>query len=85
MDRWSPKLATVIRQGIEEGAFATDRPDDVAEIILIIGMALSRTVERSLLAQEGEEDTLGHIGRKAAVYEGAAERLLKRTARSSPS
>jgi len=72
----TPLLAKIIRQGVEEGSFSTDDPDDMGEIVLEIMESLGETVTQMLLKSERDGDALDLIERKTATYEHAIERIL---------
>ena len=72
----APVLAKIIQQGVVEGIFVTDYPEDLAEVILQIGQPLSETATELLLNIEQDEHTLEIITRKVIVYERAIERVL---------
>ena len=72
----APVLAKIIQQGVVEGIFVTDYPEDLAEVILQIGQPLSETATELLLNIEQDEHTLEIITRKVNVYERAIERVL---------
>ena len=71
-----PLLTKIIRQGVAEGVFVTDYPDDLGEILLQIGQSVSETVSELLLRMERDDHTLDIVARKVTVYEHAVERLL---------
>ncbi len=72
----APMLAKIIRQGVAEGVFVTDYPDDLAEVVLQIGQSLSETAVELLLHVEQDDHTLEIITRKVKVREQAIERVL---------
>jgi len=72
----NPLLTSIIRQGVVEGVFVTDSPDDLSEILLQIGHSVSENVSELLLKIEKDDHTLDIVERKVAVYEHAVERLL---------
>jgi AcrR family transcriptional regulator len=72
----SPILSKIIHQGVAEGVFITDYPDDLGEILLQIGHSVSETVGELLLKIEKDDHALEIVERKVAVYEHAVERLL---------
>jgi AcrR family transcriptional regulator len=72
----APVLAKIIKQGVVEGIFVTDYPEDLAEVILQIGQPLSETATELLLNVEQDDHTLEIITRKVIVYERAIERVL---------
>ncbi|MBC8255411.1 MAG: TetR/AcrR family transcriptional regulator [Ardenticatenia bacterium] len=71
-----PLLTQIIHQGVAEGVFVTDYPDDLGEILLQIGQSVSETVSELLLRMEKDDHTLDIVARKVTVYEHAVERLL---------
>ena len=71
-----PLLTKIIRQGVAEGVFVTDYPDDLGEILLQIGQSVSETVSELLLRMERDDHILDIVARKVTVYEHAVERLL---------
>ena len=71
-----PLLTEIIRQGLEEGVFATDYPDDLAEIVILIGQSLSESLGELLLNLGHNEYDPALIERKIRVYEHAIERVL---------
>jgi AcrR family transcriptional regulator len=71
-----PLLTEIIHQGVAEGVFVTDYPDDLGEILLQMGQSVSATVSELLLKIEKDDHTLDIIESKLAVYEHAVERLL---------
>jgi AcrR family transcriptional regulator len=71
-----PLLTNIIRQGIAEGVFATDSPDDLAEIILLISQSLSETIAHIVLNIDQNGYDLALVERKVIVYEHAMERVL---------
>lgn len=71
-----PLLTKIIHQGVAEGVFVTDYPDDLGEILLQIGQSVSETAGELLLKIEKDDHALDIIERKVTVYEHAVERLL---------
>ena len=71
----APMLAKIIRQGIAEGVFVTDYPDDLAGVVLQIGQSLSETAVELPLHIEQDDHTLEIITRRVDVYEQAIERV----------
>jgi len=69
-----PLLASIIKQGIAEGIFVTDYPDEAAEILYIILQNLSETLVRLLLEDNGYDALF--IERKMTAHQQAMERLL---------
>jgi AcrR family transcriptional regulator len=69
-------LAKIIRQGEAEGVFDTVYPDEIGELITLIGQSLSKEVAITILNARDNGRLLSTIERKAAVHEHAIERLL---------
>lgn len=72
----TPHLAKIIHQGIEEGTFDTYYPDDIGEIIIVIGQSLAEQLACLLLREDGNEAALLTIERKIAVTQYSLERVL---------
>lgn len=72
----TPPLSKIIRQGVEESVFDTCYPDEIGEIIIVIGQALAEKIAFLLLAEDGSKASLRTIERKIAVAQYAMERLL---------
>jgi len=71
-----PLLASVVRQGVEEGVFDTEEPEEVVAIVLHIGQALSDTTAKALLSGERHEEVARRASHTARVYEQSIERVL---------
>jgi hypothetical protein len=72
----APIFTQIIRQGIAEGQFETDHPDDLAEVILAILTAWSDNLAVMIL-QKPENSDLWPIARqKSLVSQYAIERVL---------
>src|SRR5262245_14695219 len=61
VEQFTPLLATIIRQGIEEGAFSTSDPEQVANVLVILRMGLSETLAHMLLSLDPQRDELAHL------------------------
>ncbi len=72
----APLLASIIRQGVVEGAFHTDYPDDMAQIVLTIGQWLSNAVALMLLRADEQADPIPLIERRVAAVQQTTERVL---------
>jgi AcrR family transcriptional regulator len=76
VSRMAPIFTLIIRQGIAEGQFETDHPDDLAEVILAILTAWSDNLAVMIL-QKPENSDLWPIARqKSLVSQYAIERVL---------
>jgi len=72
----APLLTRIIQQGCAEGVFHTGFPDEIAEIVLTIGLWLSDAVALMLLRAEEQTDPLPLIERRVTVVQQATERVL---------
>ena len=71
-----PMLADTIRQGIAEGSFNCETPDDLAAILMTIIQGYSEMFLNLLSENELNNDFILLALQKTAVYERAIERLL---------
>lgn len=69
-------LNKIIGQGVDEGVFDTCYPDDIGEIIILIGQSLAEKLAMMLLRTEGNGTPLPTVERKITVSQDAMERLL---------
>jgi len=69
-------LSRIIRQGVAEGLFHTDYPDDVGPIILAITQWLSEASAKVLLQTGEHAGQFPLIERQAAAAQQATERVL---------
>lgn len=74
--RVAPMLATIIRQGIQEGVLMTAYPDTIGAVIVSLILDLSETLGELLLASEAKRDKFLHVERITATYTNALERIL---------
>ncbi len=72
----TPLFARVIRQGVAESAFNVAYPDEVAEIVLTMGLSCSEAIAALLLAGTWDEADVRNIERKLIAYERSIERVL---------
>ncbi len=72
----APPLSNIVRQGIEEGVFDTRYPEEIGEIVIVIGQSLSEKLAFLLLGDVGSGVSLLTIERKIAVSHYSIERLL---------
>lgn len=75
LQRVTPLLTEIIRQGVAEGTFTTSYPEAIGEIVLQVTTGFSESVARSLLAAQGSADLLA-LEKQVAVYEHAIALLL---------
>jgi len=70
------KLAKIIAQGITEGVFETDYPEETAEIVHAISTAFSGMITGILLNPDGYDDPEALVRRKIEALQTATERVL---------
>lgn len=68
--------AVIIQQGIDEGVFDTQSPEDVAELVVSLLYAFSEAVTNLLLHQEQYEQPLQKAIRKVEAAQQSVERIL---------
>ncbi len=73
---FTPLLAEVIRQGIQEGVLTTTYPDHVGEIVLSLLQDLGDAFVELLLSDAPKCDDLQHAENVVAAYNDALERVL---------
>jgi AcrR family transcriptional regulator len=76
IEHFTPLLAGIIRQGIQEGILTTPYPEQVASVVVILRMGLSEALAELLVTFDPEHDTLSRIESTIAVYTDAIERVL---------
>jgi AcrR family transcriptional regulator len=74
--RVAPLLTRIIRQGIDEGLFDTEYPDDIAEVILGMSTDLSNQTGELLLRVAEDPEAAAEIERVLDLAEDCTERLL---------
>lgn len=72
----APIFAQIIRQGIQEGVFAADDPEVLAEIVIGIWQQLPDAFARLVLDGAADEDTLAALQKKVDAYQAATDRVL---------
>ncbi len=72
----SPMLSEVISQGIEEGQFSTEYPDESAEIIMYMSVGLATQLRTIILEGRRDRASMEYANLKLAAYERAVERIL---------
>ena len=73
----TPLYAKIIRQGVNQGIFHVESPDDVAEIMIQIGTNLNEIICRLLINENMNEEILVQTTvRKLKIYQESIERIL---------
>lgn len=73
---FSPKLAGLIRQGVEEGVFSTKYPDQFAGTMLGLSRGLEDKIVGLLLADHPPPDAEQQLERIVGAYYESLERIL---------
>jgi AcrR family transcriptional regulator len=74
--RVTPWLATILRQGLEEGTLKIDYPDEVGQLVVSLLNEHSNTLAELLLSGQFGSEQFSHIERVVAVYTEAIERVV---------
>ncbi len=82
--RIAPLLTCIVRQGVREGAFDTDYPDEIGEIVVLILSSFSEGLAFMILQETSNGDLLPAAEKKLIVSQHAIERLLGAAAGSLP-
>ena len=72
----APELAKIIVQGITEGVFEAEYPEETAEIVYAISTAFSDTITDILLNPDDYDEPEALLQRKTAAVQTAIERVL---------
>ena len=75
--KWfTPLLAKVIREGVQEGVLQTEFPDQTAEIVLSMLQGLGDTFKDLLMSSDTPHAKMQHATAVVAAYNDAMERVL---------
>jgi len=77
LKRIAPLLAQVVREGVEEGVFTTEYPEESGEIVFSLAHDLVDALAGLLLSPGLKPDTVAKIERTVAAYTDAIERALR--------
>ncbi|MBS3787082.1 TetR/AcrR family transcriptional regulator [Candidatus Bipolaricaulota bacterium] len=75
VERSAPKVAKVLKQGIEEGTLDTELPEEASRLILHMGTNLQEEMSELLLDDEAKVEAKIFIS-KYRAYENAIERVV---------
>lgn len=75
VERSAPKVAKVLKQGMEEGTFDTELPDEASRLILHMGTKLQEEISELLVDDEAKIEAKKFTS-KYRAYENAIERVL---------
>ncbi|MEZ4770925.1 MAG: TetR/AcrR family transcriptional regulator [Caldilineales bacterium] len=74
--RAMPLFTCIIRQGVDEGSFRTDFPDEIGEIVMQVMTAFSEGLVYLLIQENPNGDASSVAARRLMVSQDAIERLL---------
>jgi AcrR family transcriptional regulator len=80
----APMLATIVRQGVEEGVFSTRYPDQFASMLLGLSRGFEDAVAELLLVEKPPPDALERLKYALDAYSESLERVLGAPAGSLP-
>jgi hypothetical protein len=84
VQRRAPLLNTIVRQGIQEGAFTTPYPDQAGQVILSITRGMGNAVLKLVLAFEQEPEQPHYIEDIVATNAASAEAIERLLGAASP-
>jgi AcrR family transcriptional regulator len=76
MPRLAPLLATIVRQGDDEGVFAVGSPDETARVMVALLHGLNDLAVRTFVDRDESGVTLASVEAMVAAYIEATERIL---------
>ena len=76
IQRISPSFAQIIHQGINEGLFAPNYPDQVSEVVMALLQSMGDALAQFVLFFDPQSDNFQRIEGSVAVYTDAVERVL---------
>jgi AcrR family transcriptional regulator len=71
-----PILTAVVRQGVEEGSFKTDMPDETARVIMVLMQGYQEIATEHFIARQKGSMTYAAVKRSFSAYSDAFERIL---------
>jgi AcrR family transcriptional regulator len=72
----TPLLADVVRQGIDEGVFHTQYPEQACQIIFSMLLSMGESMIKRLVQPEPGPETVHYLQALTASYQDAMERIL---------
>lgn len=84
MDRLTPLLAPIIRQGSAEGVFSVSSPDKTARVLVSLLQGLNELASELFVKRQADAITLEEVEQTLSAYLEAVERVLGVPAGSLP-
>ncbi len=76
LERITPLIAAMLRQGMAEGVFTTSHPEQICEILITLGTSMKAGCNKVLRADPPLPDALPRLKRLVGAYTEAIERVL---------
>ncbi len=76
VQEFTPALAEIISQGMQEGAFDVEHPEDTAEMILLLSNAMAERQAADIVRLEDEPESMQRILHRTQLYLGSIEKIL---------
>jgi len=73
---FTPVLAEIIGQGMEEGVFEAEQSEDTAEMILLLSNAMAELQAADIILLEDDPTSTQRILNRAQLYMGTVEKIL---------
>jgi AcrR family transcriptional regulator len=76
LERLTPLVAAILRQGVQEGAYVIRAPEHTARVVVALRMGLSEALAALLLSLDPPRDDFTPVAATIAAYADAIERVL---------
>ncbi len=76
VQEFTPALAEIIAQGIDEGVFDVEQAEDTAEMIMLLSNAMAERQAVDLVRLEDEPESMQGILQRARLFLGTIEKIL---------
>ena len=74
--RMLPLLSTVVRQGVNEGTFRVDSPEETTRVLFALMLGFQEVALDDFIARQAGTITFDHVKRSVASFTDAFERIL---------
>jgi AcrR family transcriptional regulator len=74
--RMLPLFSLVVRQGVDEGTFHVDSPDETTKVLLALMQGFQEIAADDFIARQAGAITFEHVQRSVASFTDAFERIL---------
>ncbi len=76
VSRFVPVLARIVRQGVEEGSFHVQSPDETARVLMMLLQGVQEEATHLFVARQANSIGYDEVVSRLGAYSGAFERLL---------